>query len=66
MPTTIAEVISEATAHVESVSPQDHAAARTQAEVVFLEVREPVDRRSGDGRSTSLTREQRNEKSPWR
>jgi rhodanese-related sulfurtransferase len=43
MAKTVAEMVGEAMAHVQVVSPRDAAAESEQGEVVFLDVREPVE-----------------------
>jgi rhodanese-related sulfurtransferase len=43
MAKTVADMVGEAMAHVPVVSPRDAAAERERGEVVFLDVREPVE-----------------------
>jgi rhodanese-related sulfurtransferase len=43
MPKTVAEMIAEAKAQIESVSPKDAAAEAAAGNVVLLDVREPVE-----------------------
>ena len=43
MPKTVAELVAEAKAQVESVSPKDAAAEAAAGKAVFLDVREPVE-----------------------
>jgi rhodanese-related sulfurtransferase len=43
MPKTVAQMIGEATAQIEQVSPRDAAAEQQRGGVVFLDVREPVE-----------------------